>query len=514
MEIQDLSHSFLSLLAPMIAVILAIVTRRVVLSLGIAILVGAIVLTDFNVLASAIYLFNKVLALFWDEGAINSWNTNILLFLVILGVITSLLTYSGATSAFALWAEKRVKSSKRAKVLTVLLGLFIFIDDYFNSLAVGSICRPITDKYQVSRAKLAYLLDSTAAPMCVLMPISSWGAYIITVIGGIMVAQNYTEMSPLMAFIAMIPMNFYAVFALVVVFLTAYLGLTFGPMKKAEELAQQGQLFDSKLGTPPGYLEDIPDAQNESLWGLLVPICGLIVGTMVSFIWLGAQNTEGEFTVLKAFENTDVALALVYGGVFGLFITLMSVVSLKAQSIITKSFKAGAMSMLPALIILTFAWTIAAIIADSKTGIYLSSMVGDSLPAKFLPILLFILSGIMAFATGTSWGTFGIMLPIAGDMAFASDVAFLLPMMASVLAGAVFGDHCSPISDTTILSSTGANCHHITHITTQLPYALMTAVFTIISYLALAFTSSVSIALVVGLLCLFAWTKIQILQKK
>lgn len=477
---------------PVIAVMLAIVTRRVLLSLGLGVLIGAVLIADYDLLNALQYISTTVLSLFWQDGQLNKWNVDIIIFLILLGMMTSLMTISGATNAFAGWAAARIKSQRGAKMLTVLLGIFIFIDDYFNSLAVGSIARPVTDQYKISRAKLAYLLDSTAAPMCVIMPISSWGAYIIAILGGILVTHQLTDLSPLMVFIEMAPMNFYAVFALLLVLLTAWFKLDVGVMKRHEEHALQGQLFNPNMGVPAGQIEPPSQVNQAQVKDLVLPILSLIIATVFSIIYLGAKATEGPFDLILAFANTDATGALVYGGLFGLLVTIAMVLRSRIQGAdFMKALWHGARSMFPAIVILLFAWSMASVISQLETGKYLSSLVDGNMNTAYLPAVLFLLAGFMAFATGTSWGTFGIMLPIAADLAMGTDSTLLLPMMASVLAGAVFGDHCSPISDTTILSSTGASCHHMDHVVTQLPYALLAAAVTVIGYIILGFTGSV-----------------------
>lgn len=491
MELTSYSQSILSLLPPVVAVLLAIITRRVLLSLGIGILLGALLLTNFQLIDTFSHIGQVTVSLFWDEGALNSWNIDLILFLLILGVITSLLTISGATSAFANWASQKITTQRGSKMLTVALGIIIFIDDYFNSLAVGSICRPITDKYQVSRAKLAYLLDSTAAPMCVLMPISSWGAYIIGIIGTIFATHQLAEYSALEAFIMMAPMNLYAVFALLLVILTAYFKLDMGAMKSREDKASLGELYNAQLGVPAGEIEAVASSNKASAYDLVLPIIALIAGTVFFIIWTGIKGTEGAVTAISIFANTDASGALVYGGLTGLVATLlMTFNSRLALPLLVQGIWQGCKAMLPAILILLFAWSMASIISTIETGKYLSSLADGNIATSLLPLLLFVLAGFMAFATGTSWGTFSIMLPIAADMAMGSNTALLLPMMASVLAGAVFGDHCSPISDTTILSSTGAGCHHIEHVITQLPYALLVAAVSACGYLTLGITGS------------------------
>lgn len=494
MELVNYSDSALSLVTPLVAILLAVLTRRVLLSLGAGIIVGALLLTGFDPVNTFSYITSGFFKVFWDDG-LNKSSLFILLFLLLLGVITSLISLSGGARAFGEWARARVKSRQGSQVLTVLLGILIFIDDYFNSLAVGNISRPLTDRHRVSRAKLAYLIDSTAAPVCVLTPVSSWGAYIIALIGSILVAHGLTDVSAIEAFVSMIPMNLYAVFGLAMVLATAALDLNVGPMASHEQRACAGELYDTAKGTPPGATQ-LGDHEKGRVSDLVVPIIVLVLATIIALIWTGAQALETQdaaFSVLGAFENTDVTASLVYGALAGLLVTVVRMLSHRLDSRLWyQATVEGLNSMLPAIYILVLAWVLVGVIGHMETGRYLAGLVSNSMITPgYLPVILFIVSGAMAFATGTSWGTFGIMLPIAGDMAAAADITMMLPMLASVLAGAVFGDHCSPISDTTILSSTGASCHHIDHVTTQLPYALVIALVSIAGYLVMGMTDSV-----------------------
>lgn len=503
MELVNYSDSILSIVPPLVALGLAIFTRRVLLSLGIGILLGAFLLNDYSLTSTFSYIITTVKGLFIDDGAINSWNMSIVAFLILLGMITALLTLSGGTNAFAAWAQTRIKSKRGAKLLAAFLGVFIFVDDYFNSLAVGTIARPVTDEFKVSRAKLAYLLDSTAAPMCVIMPASSWGAYIITLIAGILATHGITEYTPLGAFMLVAPMNFYAIFALFMVFAVAWFKIDLGKMREheanAEALAyaknnndveQQAREADEEL--------DIVQSDSGTVKDLILPILILIAATIFFMIYTGAQALSGDekaFSILGAFENTDVGMSLCYGGIAGLIAALIpNLVQKTAVSVISKTLWIGAKSMFGAILILFFAWSIGSVIGDMNTGTYLSSLIQGNIPAWTLPAILFLLSFAMAFATGTSWGTFGIMLPIAGDLAAATEVTLMLPMLAAVLAGAVCGDHSSPISDTTILSSTGARCNHMDHVQTQLPYALTIAAISTFGYLVLGFTESLMVS--------------------
>ncbi|NAX21156.1 Na+/H+ antiporter NhaC family protein [Vibrio sp. V39_P1S14PM300] len=505
MNLIDFASSPLSLLPPIVALSLAIITRRVLVSLGVGILLGAILLADYSVGGAMGYVGTTVSSVFIEDGGINTWNMSIVGFLILLGMMTALLTLSGGTRAFAEWAQVRVKSKRGSKLLAAFLGVFIFVDDYFNSLAVGSISRPVTDRFYVSRAKLAYILDSTAAPMCVVMPASSWGAYIMTIIGGILVSHGITEYSALGAYLRLVPMNFYAIFALLMVFAVVWFQLDVGQMRRHEIQASQGRGFDSDKENDSQEAHelneelDITESEHGKVSDLILPIVLLIVATISAMIYTGGQALAADgqtFNILGAFENTDVGKSLIYGGLVGLVMALYTVVKQKLPvSDIAKTLWIGAKSMFGAILILIFAWTIGSVIGDMKTGAYLSSLVQGNINPHWLPVILFLLSGLMAFSTGTSWGTFGIMLPIAGDMAGATDLALMLPMLSAVLAGSVFGDHCSPISDTTILSSTGARCNHIDHVSTQLPYALAVALVSSIGFVVLGMTASVALSL-------------------
>ncbi|GLS91902.1 Na+/H+ antiporter [Psychromonas marina] len=510
MTLIDFAASPLSVLPAIIALGLAIITRRVLVSLGVGIILGALLLSNFAPMSAISYIANTVQGVIMEDGGINTWNMSIVAFLLLLGMMTALLTLSGGTRAFADWALDHIKDKRGASFLAAFLGVFIFIDDYFNSLAVGSISRPVTDRFNVSRAKLAYILDSTAAPMCILMPVSSWGAYIMTIIAGILVSHGINDYSPLGAYMALIPMNFYAIFTLLMVFAVIYFKLDVGPMKQHEiEAESKGSVHAGDQDAADLHDElGITESEKGKVSDLIYPIVALIAGTLFFMIYSGAQSlaaSELPFSVLGSFENTDVGSSLVYGGIVGLLVTLTTTFKQKLP-LKEIGFAAwiGAKSMFGAIIILFFAWSIGSVIGDMKTGAYLSSLVQGNIGLHWLPVILFVLSGLMAFSTGTSWGTFGIMLPIAGDLAGATDLALMLPMLSAVLAGSVFGDHCSPISDTTILSSTGARCKHIDHVATQLPYALSMAAVSMIGFVVIGFTSSLLTALAASSLAFIA----------
>ncbi|MFZ7215136.1 Na+/H+ antiporter NhaC family protein [[Pasteurella] aerogenes] len=485
MNLVDYSTSIWSIVPPVLALCLAIVTRKVILSLSIGIIIGALMLADFNIKDTLTYLFNNVSSLVYSsEDGLNFDTINIILFLLLLGILTALLTVSGSNRAFAEWAQKRIKDRRGAKLMAASLVFVTFIDDYFHSLAVGAIARPVMDKFKVSRAKLAYILDSTAAPMCVLMPVSSWGAYIITLISGLLATYAMTEYSPIGAFMAMSAMNFYAIFSIIMVFFVAYFSFDLGSMARHERLAQEHQ-----------EKEEIDACADGRVRNLILPIVTLILATVAMMLYTGGQALAADgkaFSILGAFENTTVGISLVFGGVLAVLMVTLCILLDRQVSIkeYVQSWIVGVKSMSGAILILFFAWTINNVVGDIKTGTYLSGLVSDSLPVAILPALLFILGAVMAFSTGTSWGTFGIMLPIAAAIAAHSAPELMLPCLSAVMAGAVCGDHCSPVSDTTILSSTGAKCNHMDHVTTQLPYALTVAVATIIGYLVVGFTQS------------------------
>ncbi|MCT7656499.1 Na+/H+ antiporter NhaC family protein [Oceanimonas sp. NS1] len=411
MDTHPFIQSIWSLFPPVLAIVLAIVTRRVLLSLGLGIVLAALLLLQFQPVAAFTHLAGKVFNLFWDEGAVNEWNVNILLFLLLLGCIISMLSRAGATHAFAEWAQARIKSRRQAKVMTGLLVFVFFIDDYFHSLSVGTICRPVTDRFGISRAKLAYLLDSTAAPICVLMPISSWGAYIIALIGGILASYGLTGQSPWRLFDH-----------------GSHEFLRHLYPADGDSGDQGGGIWGRCVATsaerwtasfmmptraPPGVHDH--ERSGGRVSDLLFAIGGLTLVTLAGLIWTGAQalSEAGQaFSLLGALENTNVGRSLVSGGIAGVLICALALVRERTSARDwLHTLAVGIKGMLPAIYILLFAWTIAGLISELETGKYLASLVQQNLPLYLLPAILFVLAGIMAFATGTSWGTFGVMLP-------------------------------------------------------------------------------------------------------
>lgn len=490
--------SALSLVPPVLAIVLVIATRKVLPALGAGILAGLLLLHRFDPLAALSDLATVVAGLFVAEGGLNTDKVFNLVFLVFLGMTASLVTVCGGSRAFGEWAVRRVTTRRGASLLPTLLGLVIFIDDYFNALVVGNVSRPLTDRHRISRAKLAYLVDSTSAPVCVLMPVSSWGAYIVSVLAGIFAAHGM-EIGSLEAFVRMVPMNYYAVTTLLALFAVALLRIDFGPMRRHEERALRGEGFTSPTGESTG--EDAGESAGRAggkIRDLAAPIAVLVVATVAGMVLTGIRDSEGAVSALSVFENTDVPTSLLGGSVLG-WITAM--VLSRRRAVPYRALRRGAWSgirsMTPAIWILLFAWTMIEVVDALGTGDYLAGLVNGRMDLALLPMVLFLLAGFMSFSTGTSWGTFGVVLPIAGDIAAATDPRLMLPALAAVLAGAIFGDHCSPISDTTILSSAGAQVRHIDHVVTQLPYAAGVGVIAAAGYLVLGLTGSA----VLGLAC-------------
>jgi len=495
MELINYADSILSFVVPIVTIVLAIVTGRVVFSLLSGAILGALMLNGIS-LEAPVYLFNKFLAIFISDGSIDLWTLNIFLFLMLLGATTAILTLNGATSAFARWAHQRIKSRRGASLMTVSLGIILFIDDYFNAIGVGAVSRPVTDSFKISRAKLAYLIDSTSAPMVILTPISSWGGYVIALLGTTFTVHNL-EIGALHAYVQMVPMNFYAILTIVLVLYTAYSEFDIGLMRHHEEQARQGVLFDRKDDELDDDLH-VKEGSHGRAYELFITIALLVIVTVVALFYtgyLGLQAEDKNFEFITALEASNVGLALVIGSGSALLMALLFSFGKEnsIKDVVVAIFKGG-MTMKEAMIVLTAAWLIGAVIKDIQTGNYIATIVQEHLHMALLPALIFILSAIMAFSTGTSWGTFGIMIGITANIALETDVSQILVLLSAVLSGAVMGDHCSPISDTTILSSIGARANHIDHVKTQIPYALLSGVAALVGFLMIGYTTSLLLA--------------------
>ncbi|WP_284141221.1 Na+/H+ antiporter NhaC family protein [Virgibacillus sp. LDC-1] len=512
-----MENTIWSLVPPLLAILMVLITKRVLVSLGVGIVAAAFFVGSFQLQESLRLIWDAFKGVFVVDGALNTWNIYILLFVLMLGIITAFVSMMGGAQAFGEWMIRRVKTRAGAQIMTMILGVIVFVDDYFNSLTVGQVAKPVTDKHRISRAKLAYIVDSTSAPICVVAPVSSWGAYIIGIIGTVFAAQSISD-SEFTAFLQMIPMNFYVWSALGVVTIIALRQVDFGPMKVHEKRAiETGEVLDPNHKETIDSEAKLVTSQIGKITDLVVPIAVLFLATIGFIYWSGYRALTGEEkTLIAIFGEADVSEALFLGGAIGLLVTLSLFVRHLVQKQLTgKEFKNGfafgAKSMLPGFSILIFAWAIVALIDQLGTGVYLGEVVKDSnLSFALLPFIVFLMAGFIAFSTGTSWGAFALLLPIGGQIAAATDISLILPVMAAVLAGSVFGDHCSPISDTTILSSTGSSCHHIDHVTTQLPYALVAAGIAGFGYLALGLSGSVLLGLAmvfVGLAIFFALCK-------
>lgn len=508
------AQPWLTLVPPLVAIILVVATRRVVLSLGAGIIAAALLITNFNPLGTLLEVGSAALGLVWDDGGINWYTILIVGFLFQLGILTSLIMMSGGASAFTEWAAERIKGRRGAQVLAAGLGMLIFIDDYFNALAVGQVARPITDKYRVSRAKLAYLIDSSSAPVVVLAPFSSWGATIMGIMAPLVLAAGL-GLSQIEAFMYAAVMNYYAIGALLLLWMVVLLGIDFGPMRTAEIRAEEGRGLIPEGQTTLGELdENVPVHEPGAMRALITPFLTLVVGVVVGMYVTGGLAAGG-WGIIETLAESDVAVALTVGGLSALAVgfyyckTYTRTNPLFVKGTCRRGVFAGAKSMVPAVLILLFAWTLADLIGVLGTGTYLASVVESlSIPAIWLIPVLFVIAAIMAFATGTSWGSFGILLPLAGEMmnAVPGGNEYLLASFGAVLAGTVWGDHCSPISDTTILSSTGAGCPVPAHVSTQLPYAFVGAFAALAGYIAYAATVNglVGLAVTLGLIALVA----------
>ncbi|MBQ7776679.1 MAG: Na+/H+ antiporter NhaC family protein [Lachnospiraceae bacterium] len=471
--------TFWALLPPIIAIALALITKEVYSSLFVGILVGGLFYANFNPERT----LNHILV----DGMIGSlsdgWNVGILIFLVILGMMVCLMNKAGGSQAFGEFAAKRIKTKVGAQFATILLGCLIFIDDYFNCLTVGSVMKPVTDKHKISREKLAYLIDATAAPICIIAPISSWAAAVTSYVDG----QNGLDL-----FVKAIPYNYYALLTIFMMVAAVLMKIEFGPMKASEEAAMK----ESEMkGTQAA------NGKKGKVIDLVFPIIVLIISCVIGMIYTGGFFEGKNFQ--NAFADSDASVGLVLGSFVALMLTLIfymvrRVLNLKeCMECLPEGFKA----MVPAILILTFAWTLKAMTDSLGAGSFVEGLVKGSAEGlmSFLPAVVFLIACGLAFATGTSWGTFGILIPIVVDVFSATDSTLMIISISACMAGAVCGDHCSPISDTTIMASAGAQCDHVKHVSTQLPYAIFVAAISFVTYILAGFTKSAWISLPFGM---------------
>ena len=482
-----------SLFPPVVAIGLALITKEVYSSLFIGILVGGLLSTNFN----PVHTVDSVIS----DGFISavSGSAGIFLFLVILGMIVALLNKAGGSMAFGNWAAKHVKGRVGAMIATFLFGVLIFIDDYFNCLTVGAVMRPVTDKAKISRSKLAYIIDATAAPVCMIAPISSWAAA---------VSSYAPDGQGISLFCKAIPYNFYSLMTFVFIIALAVMKFDFGPMKLHEKNALGGDLFTSggKVGDDDGVTVN-PKAK---VIDLVLPIVVLIATCVVALFYVGrcmgeewvfaSANYDPSLSFIDAFSNTDATVGLPWGGLVALIIVLIYFVARRLVTVkeAMECIPKGFIAMVPAILILTMATTLKNMtgLLDSDTFVNTALASAGSLD-KFLPAIIFLVACAISFATGTSWGTFGILIPIVISIFPVGSTTGIIGMSAC-LAGAVCGDHCSPISDTTIMSSAGAQCDHINHVSTQLPYALTVAAISFVNFLIAPFIQNAVICLVIA----------------
>ena len=484
--------TFWALIPPAVAIGLALLTKEVYSSLFIGIVVGGIFYAGGNFELTVTHVLN--------DGIIavlsNSSNVGILIFLVILGAIVSLMNRAGGSAAFGRWASKRITTRKGAQLSTILLGCLIFIDDYFNCLTVGSVMRPVTDRHNVSRAKLAYLIDSTAAPICIIAPISSWAAAVTGFVPG---------EDGLSIFLQAIPYNFYALLTIVMMIGLVMTNCDYGPMKTHERNAIENNDLFTTGARPYAYSEDMEENEKGHVIDLLIPIISLIIFCIIGMIYTGGFF-EGE-SFATAFSNSIASVGLSLGSFFALLVTIILYVARRVLSFkecmdcIPEGFK----SMVPAIMILTFAWSLKAMTDSLGAAPFVEAMMKTYAKGlmSFLPAIIFIVGCFLAFATGTSWGTFGILIPIVVGV-FSNNHEMMIISISACMAGAVCGDHCSPISDTTIMASAGSQSDHVNHVSTQIPYAVTVAAVSFVTYLVAGFTRSAVISLGFGIIAIIA----------
>lgn len=485
----DMYATFWSLIPPVVAIGLALITKEVYSSLFIGILVGGIFAADFSFEGTVKHVLDGGIVKVLTDAA----NVGILVFLVILGVIVSMMNKAGGSAAFGEWAGGKIKGRVGAQLVTIILGVLIFIDDYFNCLTVGSVMRPVTDRHNISRAKLAYLIDSTAAPVCIIAPISSWAAAV----------SSYVEGKDGFAiFIQAIPYNFYALLTIVMMVAITVMKIEYGPMRMHELNAVKGDIYT----TPDRPYADAESEKKENVKGkvidLVFPVLALVVCCVIGMIYTGGFFSGTDF--VTAFSQCVASEGLAIGSFFGLIITiaLYSVRRVLRFRECMDCIPDGFRAMVPAILILTFAWSLKAMTDTLGADVFVSELVKSSAGGfmNFLPAIIFLIGCFLAFATGTSWGTFGILIPIVVAVFENSNPTLMIISISACMAGAVCGDHCSPISDTTIMSSAGAQCNHVNHVSTQLPYAVTVASVSFVTYIIAGFVQTAWIALPAGII--------------
>ena len=476
--------TFWALVPPIVAIVLALITKEVYSSLFIGILVGALFYSNFSFEGTVVHMI--------QEGFISVISDSYNVGIFILGAVVCLMNKAGGSAAFGRWAGRKIKSRIGTQLVTILLGVLIFIDDYFNCLTVGSVMRPVTDKQNISRAKLAYLIDATAAPVCIIAPISSWAA----AVSGFVEGED-----GLTIFVKAIPYNFYALLTLVMMVGMVLLKAEFGSMRTHEHNAINGDIYTTSA-RPYATAENETVTQRGKVIDLVFPILSLVVCCVLGMIYTGGFFSGVDF--VTAFSQSDASVGLVIGSMFGILITIIFYVARRilpfreCMGCIPEGFKA----MVPAIMILSFAWTLKAMTDSLGAAEFVDTVMQGCAGSfmKFLPAIIFLVGAGLAFATGTSWGTFGILIPIVVHVFENSNPQLMIISISACMAGAVCGDHCSPISDTTIMASAGAQCDHVNHVSTQLPYALTVAAISCVTYVVAGFTQNAWISLAFGVI--------------
>ena len=491
--VSSFYSSALSLLPPVVAIGLSLITKEVYTSLFLGCLVGGFLYANFNPVLAVTSTFDTLCT------AVGG-NLGIVAFLVILGIIVVLMNRSGGSKAYGDWAKKKIKTKRGALLATMVLAIVLGVDDYFNNLTTGNVMRPVTDSHNISRAKLAYMCDATAAPVCIMMPISSWAAAVSGV------ADTMEGVSGLQLFISAIPWNYYALLTLFMLVVLAVFDLDYGPMKVHEDNAKKGDLYTTPE-RPYANADDSKNSTNGKVTDLVIPVIILIIFCVTGLLYTGGMF-EGGISVIDAFSNCDAPTGLMYGSflalvlIFAFYMIRRTMTFSQFADCIAEGFNI----MVPAILILTFAWTISDVTNGLLGAKYfvadaMASVAGSF--ANLLPAVIFLVACGLGFATGTSWGTFGILIPIVVST-FGADAGTILTIgIASCLAGAVMGDHCSPISDTTILASTGAQCYHLNHVKTQIPYAVTVAAVAFVNYIIAGYLQNVIIDLIIAFASMF-----------
>ena len=480
-----------ALLPPVIAIGLALITKEVYTSLLAGIITGGLLYSNFNLELMINTIF------FQEDGGMvyklaDAWNVGILVFLVMLGILVSMLNKAGGSAAFGKWASKHIKTRIGAQISVMILGVLIFVDDYFNCLTVGSVMRPVTDRHKVSRAKLSYIIDATAAPVCIIAPISSWAAAVTSSV------PEDSGINGFAVFLQTIPYNLYAILTLVMVLLVTVLRVDFGPMKKHEMNAIAGDLFTTPGRPYEGNEEEVINEKAHVL-DLILPVAVLIASCIVTMVYTGGFFEGASF--VDAFAASDASVGLVLGGAVTLVFTFIYYMMRDVLSFeeFAKCIPEGFQSMIAPILILTMAWTLSGMTNLLGAKYFVADLVANSASAMqgFLPMIIFLVAAFLSFATGTSWGTFSILIPIV--IGVFPEGQMMVISIASCLAGAVCGDHCSPISDTTIMASAGGHCEHVNHVVTQLPYVLVVGSVCMVGYLLIGIFKAVGLDAIVWL---------------